>query len=108
VLKKYDALVCPVNLLPAPTFDEFQRDWPPPQTATATQTIQFNVTGHPSLSVPIGFTHNNLPIGMQIVTNRHDDATALTIGHSFEKTKTRIRPPVAVSKQYSRVNNKGY
>lgn len=84
VLRKYDALICASSLAPAPRFDEFLVDWPPPKMAMATQTIPFNVTGNPALTVPIGFSASGLPIGMQVVGRAFDEPTVFRIGAAYE------------------------
>jgi len=43
------------------------------------------VTGHPSISVPCGFTAEGLPVGVQIVGRHHDDFGVLQLAHAFEK-----------------------
>ena len=40
-------------------------------------TWPFNVTGQPAASLPCGFTRDGLPIGLQIVGSRYDDAAVL-------------------------------
>lgn len=47
-------------------------------------TFPFNTTGHPAASVPCGFTSDGLPIGLQIVGRRFDDATVLRAAAGFE------------------------
>ena len=44
----------------------------------------FNVTGHPALQVPAGFTAEGLPVGMQLAGARFDEATILGIGAASE------------------------
>ena len=51
-------------------------------------TYPFNMTGQPAASVPCGFTKDRLPIGLQIVGRRFDDALVLRASAAFE----RIRP----------------
>ena len=48
-------------------------------------TYPFNVTGQPAASVPCGFTKDGLPIGLQIVGRRFDDATVLRASAAFER-----------------------
>jgi amidase len=50
----------------------------------ALNTPQFDLTGHPALSVPCGKL-DGLPIGMMIVGRIGDDATVLRAGHAFEQ-----------------------
>jgi len=45
----------------------------------------FNLTGHPVLSVPAGFTDDGLPVGIQLVGQRFDDATVLAVGATLER-----------------------
>jgi len=47
-------------------------------------TAPFNMTGHPSLSVPCGKA-NGLPVGLMLTGRHFDDATLLRVGHTFEQ-----------------------
>jgi len=51
-------------------------------------TYLFNLSGHPAASVPAGFSADGLPIGLQIVGRRFDEATVLAVSAAFE----RVRP----------------
>jgi len=42
-------------------------------------TLPFNLTGHPALSMPIGWDRNELPIGLQIVSRWHAEAGILDL-----------------------------
>jgi aspartyl-tRNA(Asn)/glutamyl-tRNA(Gln) amidotransferase subunit A len=94
-LKIYDALICASGLAPAARFTDFPLDWPPPKTAVAMQTIAFNVTGNPALSIPIGFSEGGLPLGMQIVGRAFDEPMLFRIGAAYEATTdlSATRPP---------------
>lgn len=61
---------------------------------TPMRTIGFNVSGHPVLAVPVGFSEG-LPIGMQIVGRHHDEARVVQVGHAFEQATdfSLQRPP---------------
>ncbi len=48
-------------------------------------TYPFNLSGHPAASIPCGWTHDGLPIGMQIVGRRLDEATVLQVSKAFEE-----------------------
>jgi aspartyl-tRNA(Asn)/glutamyl-tRNA(Gln) amidotransferase subunit A len=54
---------------------------------TITFTYPFNVSMHPGVSVPCGFDAEGLPVGLQIVTRRHDDHIALQLAAAFEKVQ---------------------
>jgi aspartyl-tRNA(Asn)/glutamyl-tRNA(Gln) amidotransferase subunit A len=50
-------------------------------------TYPFNCTGQPAASVPAGFTRDGLPIGLQIVGRRFDDAGVLRAAAAFERAR---------------------
>lgn len=75
---KVDALVTPTTPVPAFSFDSAM-----PKTIT-TFTAFANYAGCPALSVPMGKTEDGLPLGLQIVTPKREEATALKIGRAFE------------------------
>ena len=49
------------------------------------QTIPFNVTGHPAMSVPVGLARDGLPIGVQITGRAFGEAMVFRIGRAVEK-----------------------
>jgi len=55
-------------------------------------TYPFNMTGQPASSVPCGFTKDGLPIGLQIVGRRFDDATVLRASAAFERARPWAQP----------------
>ena len=73
-----DALVTPTTPVPAFSFDAAM-----PKTIT-TFTAFANYAGCPALSVPMGKTEDGLPLGLQVVTPKREEATALRIGSVFE------------------------
>jgi aspartyl-tRNA(Asn)/glutamyl-tRNA(Gln) amidotransferase subunit A len=100
-LTRVDAFLLPTTPIPAPplaarevTVDGVTEDvrwW----LIRCTRPI--NVTGHPALSVPYGFTSGGLPIGLQLVGRHFDEATLLRIGHALEAVSPARgrRPPGA-------------
>ena len=56
------------------------------------------ITGHPAISVPAGFTDDNLPVGIQIVGRHNADFSVLQLAHSFEQATQvwKRRPAVAI------------
>ena len=45
----------------------------------------FNITGQPAASIPCGYTAESLPVGLQIVGRRFDDAAVLRAAAAYEK-----------------------
>jgi aspartyl-tRNA(Asn)/glutamyl-tRNA(Gln) amidotransferase subunit A len=48
-------------------------------------TAPFDLTGSPALSIPCGFTHAGLPIGLQIVGRPFDEHLVLRSGHAYQQ-----------------------
>jgi aspartyl-tRNA(Asn)/glutamyl-tRNA(Gln) amidotransferase subunit A len=82
VLRRYDVLLTASSLVPAPRFDETPRAM---LASAPMQTMPWNVTGHPALSVPTGLTASGLPIGLQVVGRPFDEATVLRVGRAVER-----------------------
>lgn len=80
-LKKYDAIICASSLSPAARFDEIPVAMPPNWPI---HTIPFNVTGHPAMSIPTGFSASGLPLSMQIAGRAFDESMLMRIGAAFE------------------------
>ncbi|MCL6503387.1 MAG: aspartyl/glutamyl-tRNA amidotransferase subunit A [Pirellulales bacterium] len=86
---QFDCLVTPTTPLAATRFGQ--------QTATLAGqdvplvrayldlTLPFNLSGHPAISVPCGFTHDALPIGMQLVGRPFDEGTILAVAHQYQQ-----------------------
>jgi aspartyl-tRNA(Asn)/glutamyl-tRNA(Gln) amidotransferase subunit A len=96
-LKQYDAIITASALAPAPRFEDMPKgmpaNWP-------IQTMPFNVTGNPAMSIPTGFSKSGLPLSMQIVGRPFDEPTVLRIGAALEKALglTAHRPAVQMQK----------
>jgi amidase len=90
----YDHALEQVDVLVMPTVAARPPKLPPANVDFATSmklsdgaalnTPQFDLTGHPALSVPCGKL-DGLPIGMMIVGRMGDDATVLRAGYAFEQ-----------------------
>ena len=48
-------------------------------------TIGANLAGLPAMSVPCGFDHNGLPIGLQLQSNYFSEARLLNVAHQFQQ-----------------------
>jgi aspartyl-tRNA(Asn)/glutamyl-tRNA(Gln) amidotransferase subunit A len=47
----------------------------------------FNLTGHPALSVPAGFTRAGLPVGLQLVARWHAEADLFSLARTLERER---------------------
>ena len=50
-----------------------------------TNTAIFNVTGHPSLTIPCGLS-DGLPVGLMLTGRHFDEATIYRAAHAFEQS----------------------
>ncbi|MDT0634161.1 amidase [Spectribacter hydrogenoxidans] len=84
--QRFDLLVSPVLPIPAfPKGQEVPDGWHSPRWPSWTPfTYPFNLTGQPAASVPCGFNRDGLPIGLQIVGARHQDAVVLRAAKTLE------------------------
>jgi aspartyl-tRNA(Asn)/glutamyl-tRNA(Gln) amidotransferase subunit A len=57
-------------------------------------TYPFNLTRHPAISVPCGFTRSGLPVGLQIVGPLAADHRVLRAAWVFEQTQNLRLPPL--------------
>ena len=46
----------------------------------------WNMTGHPALTLPIGFTDEGMPLSMQIAGRPFDEGLVLRVGHAYQST----------------------
>lgn len=81
ILAPFDAIATANVLSTAPPFSAFVANravWTPMRT------VPFNITGHPALALPIGFS-DGLPIGMQLFGPDNSEAVLCQIGDAFER-----------------------
>jgi amidase len=74
----HDAIVCPVNVGPAPRHGAFDR-------ASAAYTQLFNVTGWPSTVVRAGTSPDGLPLGLQVVAHPWREDVSLAVAARIEE-----------------------
>jgi aspartyl-tRNA(Asn)/glutamyl-tRNA(Gln) amidotransferase subunit A len=61
-------------------------------------TVGANLAGVPAISVPCGFTGDNLPVGLQLTSRKMGDATLLRAAAAFERaTDWHERTPPGVT-----------
>jgi aspartyl-tRNA(Asn)/glutamyl-tRNA(Gln) amidotransferase subunit A len=80
-LSRYDVLLTASALCTAPRFDAPVDAM---SSASPMQTIPFNVTGHPAMSVPVGVASDGLPIGVQIAGRPFDEAMVFRVCRAIE------------------------
>jgi len=55
-------------------------------------TLPYNMSEQPAASINCGYTATGLPIGLQIVGQRHDDLTVLQVSRAWERMRPAQRP----------------
>jgi len=68
--------------------DPFFDDW-------CSLVLPANLTGQPALSLPMGLGDDGLPVGLQVMGRRFDDAAVFALGAAFERATPwkDLRPP---------------
>jgi Asp-tRNA(Asn)/Glu-tRNA(Gln) amidotransferase A subunit family amidase len=96
VFRKVDCLALPCQAGPAPLL----RNVGPIDTLFKHVVPEFhgpfNLAGLPTLSVPCGFSGNNLPIALQLVGKPFDEPTVLRVGYTYQQQMRwyERRPPL--------------
>jgi aspartyl-tRNA(Asn)/glutamyl-tRNA(Gln) amidotransferase subunit A len=65
--------------------EAFQTMDPNEQNLRPSFTNPFNLTGLPAISLPCGFTKDNLPVGVQIVAQPFEESTAFRVAYAYEQ-----------------------
>ena len=77
---------CPPRTKPSTTHDR-QRRRGDAQVFLYPYTHPFNITGHPAMSVPVGWSREDLPIGLQIVGPWHGEDRMISVAALLEKLR---------------------
>jgi amidase len=98
LFRDIDLLIMPAMNFAAPTLADMS---PARRTPAATEarirfTAPFDMSGHPTLTLPSNKTSDGLPVGFQIVGRHLDEAVVLRAGHAFQQAADwhRRRPPI--------------
>ncbi len=93
--ERFDWIATPVTTLPAVPLEykgdtqlvingkpagELRAAWGPYMNV-------FNLTGHPALAVPAGFTRAGLPVGVQLVGRLYSDVDLLRLARVIEEVQ---------------------
>ncbi len=84
IFKKYDLVIGPTTTCLPYEIGEFLQD-PNRSFVDDVLTIPVNMAGLPGMSVPIGFSKEHLPIGMQIIGNKWEEAVMYKLASFVEK-----------------------
>jgi aspartyl-tRNA(Asn)/glutamyl-tRNA(Gln) amidotransferase subunit A len=82
--KEVDVIVAPTS--PTPAFRIGEKTGNPLQMYLCDiLTIPVNMAGIPAISIPCGFNHEGLPIGLQIMGRHFDEGMLLRVAYAFEQ-----------------------
>jgi aspartyl-tRNA(Asn)/glutamyl-tRNA(Gln) amidotransferase subunit A len=97
----FDLLLTPSTPLPAPAIADLKADpdgLRPAELLLLRNTRPFNVWGLPAISIPCGFTHSGLPIGLQIAGPHWREDLVLRLAYAYEQaTAWHKRSPALIS-----------
>jgi aspartyl-tRNA(Asn)/glutamyl-tRNA(Gln) amidotransferase subunit A len=80
-----DVIVTPTTPTPAFKIGEKASD-PLQMYLSDIFTISVNLAGVPALSVPCGFTPDNLPVGLQFIGKHFDEESLLKVAYAYERS----------------------
>ncbi|MBI5188834.1 MAG: Asp-tRNA(Asn)/Glu-tRNA(Gln) amidotransferase subunit GatA [Nitrospirae bacterium] len=85
VFKEVDVIVTPTSPTAAFKIGEKTAD-PLQMYLSDIFTISVNLAGVPGISIPCGFTSNNLPIGLQLIGRHFDEESILKVAYAYEQS----------------------
>ncbi len=95
--QKVDVILTPTAPTPAFRIGEKVED-PLQMYLSDIFTIPVNLAGIPALAIPCGFSHEGLPIGLQIMGKHFDEGQLLRVGYTFEQnTDFHLKKPMPVA-----------
>ena len=92
-----DVVAMPTSPMPAVRIGERVSD-PVQMYLMDIFTVSANLSGLPAISVPCGFTTGRLPIGLQLMGRRFDEATLLRVADAYERDTpwSKQQPPLPI------------
>ncbi|NAL78313.1 amidase [Nitrososphaera sp. AFS] len=100
-----DVIIVPTTIIPAPRFDELDvidigGTVMQTREALLRNTILFNSTGFPAVSMPIGLTKDKMPVGAEIIGPPFGEERILSLAYNYEcvnRTHKFRSPPCSLS-----------
>ncbi len=100
--EEVDVYLTPVTATPPPRIGHIDPLNPDPaelnqrQAESFPYTAPFNMTGQPAMSVPLAWTSDGLPLGMQFAARYGDEATLFRLAAQLEEARPwrQRRPPI--------------
>jgi len=91
LFERFDVLLSPTTMAPAEVIEyesaiisreeaERRFGW------RVSTTVPAALSGTPAMTVPCGFSAENLPLGLQIMTGRFQEALMFKVGHAYEQS----------------------
>jgi aspartyl-tRNA(Asn)/glutamyl-tRNA(Gln) amidotransferase subunit A len=100
VFESVDVLAAPTLPVLPPLIGQKEVSWGSTRedvrAALLRMTRPGNLTGLPAISLPCGFTADNLPVGFQLLGRPHDEPTLLRVAYAYEQATPwhRMFPPL--------------
>ena len=95
--RQVDVIMAPTAPTPAFRIGEKTED-PLQMYLSDIFTIPVNLAGIPAISIPCGFSRENLPIGLQIMGKHFDEGTLLRVAYTFEQsTDFHLKKPAPIA-----------
>ena len=90
IRREFDAVFEQADLIVAPTtptvaFRQGEITDPYQMYLNDIYTIPANIAGLPAISLPCGFAEAGMPVGLQLIANRNEEALLLRAAHAFEQ-----------------------
>lgn len=82
--EEVDVIITPTS--PTPAFKIGEKvDDPLQMYLSDIFTISANLAGIPGISIPCGFTEENLPVGLQVLADAFDEETLIRVAYTYEQ-----------------------
>ena len=90
---RFDVIATPTMTAPPPLVDAGGSIATPMYAEWAAALYPFNLTGHPAISIPAGFSESNLPVGLQLIGPWFAEEALLDLASCLEAGRTQPWPP---------------